>query len=568
MINGSRLVRMLVRGTMLCGFITNAVAEVPGGKACAALVGSKAFAQTQVTSATWYAASKDLPPNCDVKATIRPEKGSEIGVVYRLPLEWNGKLLALGGGGWQGNVALETARDGLNRGYATLQTDGGHANGTGFDASPWALNPNGSTNKTKLKDFSYRAIHLMTERGKQLIAAYYGKGANRAYYQGCSTGGRMGLMEVQRYPADFDGVIAGAPVYTLQTQTSQQLRTVAFGQQGARLTAGQLTTLHKAVLAACDADDGAADGVLRDPRACDFDPAALQCADGQSGDSCLATAQVAAVRRVYAGEKTPAGDTAAYPLEKGSENDWSRFVPSTGAGDAGTNSGGLYALRWPLLANHAFDITKFSAADVPTVRSSWLAGIYEAKDPDISAFTARGGKLLMYHGFNDPGPGPRATIEYFEAALQKTRQAREATRLFLAPGMAHCRGGDGPDQVDWLGALDSWVEKGTAPEELPATKAKSSLAWNLCAYPKLPTGQSGGTYSCKVGSAALQLAQRRPRLDRRLRHHQPFRKREYAQPLQLHLRARLLVQVVDAIAAVGEARDEFIDHLRLEGTLP
>ncbi len=303
--NSRHLLRMLVPASLLCSFFANAGAVQPPTteKACTALMGSKALAQTEILSATWYAASNGLPPNCDVKAVIRPENGSEIGVVYRLPQDWNGKLLALGGGGWMGNVALETARDGLSRGYATLQTDAGHANGTGFDASPWALNADGSANQPKLTDFSYRAIHLMTERGKKLIAAYYGKRANRAYYQGCSTGGRMGLMEVQRYPADFDGVIAGAPVYTLQTQTSQQLRTVAFEQPGARLSPGQLTTLHNAVLGACDARDGAADGVLRDPRACDFDPAALQCAAGQSGDSCLSAAQVTAVRRVYAGEE-------------------------------------------------------------------------------------------------------------------------------------------------------------------------------------------------------------------------------------------------------------------------
>ncbi len=497
--NSRHLMRMLVPMGLLCGLAThvNAAGTPTSEKSCTALMASKAFAHTEILSATWYPASNGLPPNCDVKAVIRPEKGSEIGVVYRLPQEWNGKLLALGGGGWMGNVALDTARDGLNRGYATLQTDAGHANGTGFDASPWALNADGSANQPKLTDFSYRAIHLMTERGKQLIAAYYGKRANRSYYQGCSTGGRMGLMEVQRYPDDFDGVIAGAPVYTLQTQTSQQLRTVAFEQPGARLSPGQLATLHAAVLGACDAKDGAADGVLRDPRACDFDPAVLQCAAGQSGDSCLSTAQVAAVRRVYAGEKTSKGTTASYPLEKGGESGWARFVPSTSAGDPGTNSGGMYALRGPLLGNPSFDLTKFAADDVTTVRASWLASVYEAKNPDISAFTKHGGKLLMYHGFSDPGPGPRATIEYFQAALQKTRQAQGATRLFLAPGMGHCSGGDGPDRIDWLGALEGWVEKGAAPQELPATKANSSLAWKVCAYPKLPTGNGDGSYSCK-----------------------------------------------------------------------
>lgn len=307
----------------------------------------------------------------------------------------------------------------------------------------------------------------------------------------------MGLMEVQRYPDDFDGVIAGAPVYTLQTQTSAVLRSVAFEPTGARLKAGQLSLLHKAVLSACDAQDGAADGVLRDPRACDFDPVVLQCPAGEAGDDCLAPAQVAAVRRVYAGEKARDGSAASYPLERGGEGDWSRFIPTTGAGDPGTNTGGLYALRRPLLGSAAFDLSRFTADDVATVRSSWLAGIYEAANPDIAAFVKRGGKLLLYHGFNDPGPSARGTIEYLEAVLAKTRQSREATRLFLAPGMGHCRGGDGPDRVDWLGALEDWVEKGKAPEELPASKADSKLAWNLCAYPKLPTGQPGGGYACK-----------------------------------------------------------------------
>jgi feruloyl esterase len=483
----------------LGGFVDAARAEDPSdvAKHCAALVGSKVLPQTEIQSATWYPVSETLPANCDVKAIIRPEKGSEIGVVYRLPEHWNGKVLALGGGGWMGNVALQTAREGLNRGYATLQTDAGHTTGTGFDASAWAINPDGSPNRPRLTDFSYRAIHLMTERGKALVGAYYGKAANRSYYQGCSTGGRMGLMEVQHYPKDFDGVIAGAPVYTLQTQTSAQLRSAAFDQPGARLQPPQLTALHRAVLAACDAKDGAADGVLRDPRACDFDPGVLQCAAGQASADCLNPPQVAALRRVYAGEKTSSGATASYPLEKGGESGWSRFVPSSGANDPGTNSGGMYALRGPLLGNPAFDMSHFSAGDVNTVRSSWLASIYEVRKPDITKFVSHGGKLLLYHGLSDPGPSPRGTIEYFDAVVKKSRRAADSARLFLAPGMGHCSGGDGPDRVQWLEALEKWDETGKAPEELPATKANSSLAWNLCAYPKLPTGQPDGSYACR-----------------------------------------------------------------------
>jgi feruloyl esterase len=192
----------------------------------------------------------------------------------------------------------------------------------------------------------------------------------------------------------------------LQTQTSAQLRTIAFEAPGARLQAAHLALINNAVLAACDAKDGAADGVLRDPRACDFDPGVLQCPVGQAGDGCLTAAQVAALRKVYAGERTRDGAAASYPLEKGGESGWARFVPATGQGDPGGNSGGMHALRGPLLGNPAFDLARFTAADVTTVRSSWLAGVYEANRPDISAFTGRGGKLILWHGFNDPGPAP------------------------------------------------------------------------------------------------------------------------------------------------------------------
>lgn len=495
---GARVLMSVVLGVIVATAAQAQPASAPHAASdrCAELVGSKALAKTGIRSATIAAAANGLPSYCEVQAVISPAKGSGIGVVYRLPLDWNGKLLALGGSGWMGNVTLQAAREGLTRGYATLQTDAGHANGTGFDASPWAINADGSANKPKLTDFSHRAIHLMTERGKQLIAVFYGKGAERAYYQGCSTGGRMGMMETQRYPGDFDGVIAGAPVYTLRTQTSAQLRSLAFDAPGARLSAAQLTVLHNAVLAACDAGDGAGDGVLRDPRACNFDPGILQCTAGQASQDCLASEQVAALRRVYAGEKARDGSTASYPLERGSENGWGRFVPSTGAGDPGTNSGGMFALRGPLLGDPAFDLARFTADDVKKVRSSWLASIYEAKDPDISAFVRKGGKLILYHGFSDPGPSARETIEYFEAAMQKTRDAKNAVRLFVAPGMGHCSGGDGPDRVQWLTALENWVEKGQAPEELAATRANSALAWNVCAWPKLPTAQSGG-YACK-----------------------------------------------------------------------
>lgn len=494
---GCALVGAVLAGVAGCAREAPPLAERDPAAACAALAGSTAFEHLRVTGTAHLVAEGEVPARCEVHGVIRPVEGSQIGVVYRLPENWNGKVLALGGGGWMGNTTPQAAAQGLARGYATLQTDAGHTSGTGFDASAWALNADGSANVPALEDFSHRAIHLMTARGKQVVASHYGRAASRAYYQGCSTGGRMGLMEVQRYPEDFDGVIAGAPVHTLQTQTSAQLRSLAFAAPGARLLPEHLPLLQNAVLAACDAQDGAADGVLRDPRACDFDPGVLQCKAGQSGASCLTPAQVAGVRKVYAGQLAADGSVAAWPLEKGGETGWLRFVPSTEPGEPGTNSGGMHALRGPLLGDPDFDLDRFTPDDVPELRASWLARTYEANDPDISAFTARGGKLLLWHGFNDPGPSARATVAYHDAVLAEVPAAADAVRLFLAPGVGHCAGGDGPDRIDWLAALDQWVDQGEAPEELPATRAGSDLAWNVCAYPKLPTGQAGGGYSCQ-----------------------------------------------------------------------
>ncbi|MEO8315201.1 MAG: tannase/feruloyl esterase family alpha/beta hydrolase [Pseudomonadota bacterium] len=500
-----------MKHVVLCGSIIVAVTANLAGSAqpappqtgsrsaiaCAALADSKAFAKSEVKSATVVPASNNLPAYCEIQAVVRPVKGSGIGVVYRLPENWNRKVLALGGSGWMGNVTLQAASEGLGRGYATLQTDAGHSNGAVFDATAWAINADGSANKAKLEDFSHRAIHVMTERGKDVVKSYYGAAPARSYYQGCSTGGRMGLMEVQRYPNDFDGVIAGAPVYTFQTQTSAQLRSLAFSAPGARMTTAQVALLNKAVLAACDAKDGAADGVLRDPRTCDFNPAELACKTGQAPDSCLAPVQVTALQKAYAGEKMKDGTVASYPLDMGGETGWSRFIPVTGAGDPGSNSGGMYALRGPLLGDANFKMDSFTAESVGKVRSSWLAKTYEAKNPDISKFVGKGGKLILWHGSNDPGPSPRGTIEYYEAALKTTKNAQSSMRLFLAPGVLHCGDGAGPDKINWLAALENWVEKNETPELLPAAKAGSKLAWNVCAYPKLPTGQADGTYSCK-----------------------------------------------------------------------
>jgi feruloyl esterase len=480
-----------------------AAAASGGARACTALSTVRTFKDTTITTARMIGADTKAktPAYCEVTGTITPVPGSQITVVYRLPDGWNGKLVGLGGGGWAGNLTLDrsgarayAAAANLALGYATAQTDGGHPSTEIWDTS-WAANVE------SFKDFSYRAVHLMTTVGKAVVARYYGEPQKRAYFQGCSTGGRQGLMEVQRFPNDYDGVISGAPVYSFLTQTSALVRNEAFAKPGAALTTAQVTRLHEAVLAACDAQDGLKDGIVTDPRACSFDPATLQCPQGAATPDCLTAPQVAAVRSVYTGLKTTDGRTASYPLSRGGEGGWARFVvltpvtdSSAGIGDIGNGLGGL---RKALFGNPDYDLRAFDAErDLQKLRDSEFAGLYEAKDPNIAAFVAHGGKLLLWHGFDDPGPSASATIEYYESVRQTTGPQAPgldaSLRLFLLPGVYHCRGGPGADGFDSLAALDRWVDSGHAPDDGVATREDGKLSRPLCRYPTLPHYKGSG----------------------------------------------------------------------------
>jgi feruloyl esterase len=474
-----------------------------GAAACTRLTTVRALKDTTITTARMIGADTNskTPAYCEVTGVITPVAGSHITVVYRLPEAWNGKLVGLGGGGWAGNLTLDrsgarayTAAANLALGYATAQTDGGHP-ATEIWNTSWAANVE------SFKDFSYRAVHLMTTVGKAVVAQYYGKPQKRAYFQGCSTGGRQGLMEVQRFPEDYDGVISGAPVYSFLTQTSALVRNEAFAKPGAALTAGQVARLHDAALAACDAQDGLKDGIVTDPRACSFDPATLQCPEGAATPDCLTAPEVAAVREVYAGLKTTDGRTASYSLSRGGEGGWARFVdltPPTGAsagiGDIGNGLGGL---RQALFGNPDYDLRAFDAErDLQKLRNSEFAGLYEAKDPNIAPFVAHGGKLLLWHGFDDPGPSASGTIEYYESMRQRTGATAPglaaSVRLFLLPGVYHCRGGPGADGFDSLAALDRWVDSGQAPDDVVATREDGKLSRPLCRYPTLPRYKGSG----------------------------------------------------------------------------
>lgn len=415
------------------------------------------------------------PAHCRVTAVARPSTDSHITIEIWLPAEnWNGKFQAVGNGGWAGVVSTPAMTQALRAGYATASTDTGHQGEQGGAA--FALG-----HPEKVTDFAWRAVHEMTVTAKAAIAEYYGRPARLSYFNGCSTGGRQGLMEAQRFPEDYDGIIAGAPVNNMiRLSASQVQRQVeSIKSPARRLSPDKITLLAKAAVAACDAKDGAIDGLISDPEKCDFDPAVLACKAGEGAD-CLTAAQVETVRRAYSTVKTSTGE-AVYPgsvvgFEAGLRMPEAplelHFSPFRYIGRQDAN--------WdPMM----FDLD----ADLRSTLTR--GGVIEANDPNLAAFKARGGKLLLYHGWADPGPSPANTIAYYNAAAQAVGGSPDDwMRFFAMPGMGHCRGGPGPDQADFVGALDRWRDLGIAPSRIEASRVSNGrveMTRPLCPYPQV-----------------------------------------------------------------------------------
>lgn len=466
------------------------------GVACDSLAARGLFPDTAVSSSRRVAADAGglFPAHCEVVATISPVPASRIGVVYRLPVQWNGKMLGIGGGGYAGNLRLVDPASNLDsatallRGYATSQTDTGHTSTDVWDSTWAAGNPEAVT------DLSHRAIHYMTRIGRAITMKHYGRDASRTYFSGCSQGGRQALTEAQRYPNDYDGIIAGAPVYSIATQTNLLLRWQMLGPT--QLTQAQLLRINGAMLEACDAIDGVEDGIVTQSSACKFDPGTLQCPAVAASEACLSPLQVAGVRAAYAGVTTSDGQVAAYPLTYGSEPEWDRFIgsseaPTTRLRPRAPQDGGLRGFSALMFGDADFDLSRFNAErDLKTLRTSAFAKAWEARDPDLAAFVGRGGKLLLWHGADDPGPSAAATIDYYNDVVRtngpKVSSLASSVRLFIAPGVFHCRRGPGPDRFDMLGALERWVEQGIVPESILATREDSKLSRPICPYPAMP----------------------------------------------------------------------------------
>jgi feruloyl esterase len=441
-----------------------------------------------------------LPAFCRVAATAKPAVRFE---VWLPATSWNGKFQGVGNGANAGSISYDAMATAIRRGYAVASTDTGHATTNGRDAQ-WAMG-----HPELVVDFGYRGMHVMTEQAKIITKAFYGRPTNRSYYVGCSTGGRQGLMEAQRYPDDYDGLVTGAPAANWSRfQAGGHLWIVlALNKDPASyIPADKLPLIERAVNDACDASDGVTDGVLEDPRRCHFDAAALTCKAGESASECLTPKQASAVNNIWNGPRNSRGEVVYPPYMRGAEAEggWSTYMTGKGPVTGSHWDQASNVFRYMVFENPAWDFRTFDYDKDVAYTDSKLGPIMNAFDPDLSGLRRHGGKLLMYHGWNDPSISPQNTINYYEAAVDKWRAqnhpAEDAVpdfiRLFMVPGMLHCSGGPGTDTFDALGALERWVEQDTAPETITAShRANGAVSRTrpLCAYPKVAVYNGRGS---------------------------------------------------------------------------
>ncbi|HEY2113870.1 MAG TPA: tannase/feruloyl esterase family alpha/beta hydrolase, partial [Candidatus Angelobacter sp.] len=426
------------------------------------------------------ASAKDLPAFCRVTATIKPAKNSDIKMEVWLPLTgWNGKYRGQGNGGFAGSIFYPGLATAVSAGYASAGTDTGHS-GSPVNSS-WALD-----HPDKIVDFGWRAIHEMTVKAKSIIQAFYGDAPKKSYFSACSNGGRQGLMEAQRFPEDYDGIIAGAPanywtkVFATFIWDIQAMQ----AEPGSYIGANKIPAIAQAVTAACDANDGVKDGLLNDPRECHFDPKVLLCQQGDS-DSCLTAPQVAALKKIYDGPVDAKGRQifpGFLPGGEDGEGGWATWIGHAPGRDLQTVfAGGFYSHM--ISTKEPVDLKTINVETAVKLADDQQGQTFNAIDPDLKTFARRGGKLIIYHGWSDAALPPVGSINYYNSVEQALGPGKPELfmRLFMVPGMQHCGGGPGANSFgqfaaagdadhDLSLALERWVEKGIAPDKLIATK--------------------------------------------------------------------------------------------------
>jgi hypothetical protein len=498
---------VLMATTLACGSAAAQSAKVQGPRptvpadraaACAAMRPSFNFspmtdylqripdAPATIASAAIVPPERGLPEICRIEGHIAPN----IGFVMKLPTQnWNGRMLMGGCGGPCGNIPNEVGEPALARNYAVVATDMGHK-GKG-----WVF---GYQNLQGLIDYGSRATHVSAVVGKELVNIYYGQPAKWSYFNGCSTGGRQAMVEAQRFPEDFNGIIAGAPPYY---QTGD---TPLFLTWGARanmtpegktiLDAGKLPMIHKAVMAACASKSDMLVDSLQNPAACAWDPGVIVCKTGGSSDSCLTPAEAEVVRKIYTGAVNSKGRKLYFGMPRGSELTWApSFVNTDGkpgnflSGFAGAGNSMMTYASFFYAAGPTWRETDFDYDRDPP-RLAVMEALYGARNHDLREFKAAGGKMLLYHGWNDYQIPAGASVDYYETATRVMggpAATRDFFRLFMLPGVGHCIGGAGGSEFDGLTAIENWVEKGQAPEQIVVHKMKVELPTQ-----QLPNGET------------------------------------------------------------------------------
>ena len=444
----------------------------------------------KILSAVEVAAEETLPAHCSVLGVIGKETNFEL----LLPDDWNGRFAMGGGGGFVGSIQNAVRNQALERGYATVGTDTGHQ-GTGIQAG-WALD-----NLERKLNFGYMAVHLTAEVAKAIVREYYETEIDYSYFLGCSRGGGQAMMESQRYPADFDGIVAGAPAYHWSgigagfLQTQQAIYPDPNDLSHPVITPENRAFLHEEILRRCDGSDGITDGVMDDPRTCTFSIDDLPlCPDDSPAPVCFTKGQIAAIRSIYEGPQNEAG--LIYPgFPTGGENDaggWDTWI--TGRENAfGIDVPSLhYAFGTEMYKYLMFDNPDWKYAEYDFSNyaedTAFGASYLNATKTDLSTFRDLGGKMILWQGWSDAAITALGTIAYYEDVEAEDEAVRDYFRLFLMPGVLHCGGGPGPDQVDFLSAIEDWVENGEAPERLLASKVGENQAIQrtrpLCPYPQ------------------------------------------------------------------------------------
>ncbi len=534
-------------GQLLTVFAVLLVARLPAvaQKSCEDLASLK-LENTTITSAQLLAAGSFTPPAgtpespgspgfktvpafCRVTADLSPSKDSDIKVEVWMPASgWNGKYQGQGNGGFAGSIDYRGLAAAVSRGYAAAATDTGHK-GEATEAS-WALG-----HPEKIVDFGYRGIHEMSEKAKAVITAFYGSTPGHSYFSSCSDGGREALMEAQRFPEDYDGIVAGAPAnfWTHLVAGGAWNNQATLSDPASYISAAKLPAISAAALASCDAQDGLADGIISEPMQCHFDPAALKCT-GPESDSCLTEPQMTALNKIYAGPQSSTGKRIFPGYVPGGElgpGGWATWITGPAPGQSLQFAFGTNFFGDMVFEDAGWDFRKFTLDEDTKLADEKLAGILNATNPDLQRFRKRGGKLIMYHGWSDAAISPVNSIDYYESVVSQMgkKKTKDFMRLFMAPGLQHCFMGPGPNSFgqtmtgpqgdaehEVTRAVERWVEKGVAPEKIIATKYVNDLdpaqgvkmTRPLCPYPQMAAYDGTGnpndatSFVCRDGKKA------------------------------------------------------------------